>query len=167
MTGGNFNILRFSNEKNKNFVCNRYTDMFNWIINAYELRDLPLNGGMYTWSNNYSEPTLERLDRVLISPEWETIFPLTNLKENPRVMSGHNPLILRSDLGEERKTKQFCFETAWVKHPEYSDKIAKIWGRDITTKNAVEKWYIKLNRVKNSSKDGSKTSRDTLEGTKK
>jgi hypothetical protein len=39
-------------------------------------------------------------------------------------------------------------------------------GQSITTKNAVEKWYIKLNRVKNSSKDGSRTSRDTLEGTK-
>jgi endonuclease/exonuclease/phosphatase family metal-dependent hydrolase len=95
LIGGDFNILRFSNEKNKNFVCNRYTDMFNWIINTHELRDLPLIGGMYTWSNNHKEPTLERLDRVLISPEWETCFPSTNLNKNPRVMSDHNPLILR------------------------------------------------------------------------
>jgi hypothetical protein len=78
----------------------------------------------------------------------ETIFPLTNLKKNPRVMSDHNPLILRLDLGEKRKTRQFCLETARVKHPEYSDKIAEIWGREITTKNAVQKWYIKLIRVK-------------------
>jgi hypothetical protein len=38
----------------------------------------------------------------------------------------------------------FC----WVKHPEFSEKVAEIWGREITTKNAVEKWHIKLNRVK-------------------
>jgi hypothetical protein len=63
-------------------------------------------------------------------------------------MSDHNPLILRSNTGEIRKTKQFCFETAWVKHPEFSEKIAEIWSRGITTRNAVEKWHIKLSRVK-------------------
>ena len=65
--GGEFNILRFSSEKNKNFIENKATDIFNWVINSYELRDLPLNGGAYTWSNNQRVPTLERLDRVLIS----------------------------------------------------------------------------------------------------
>jgi hypothetical protein len=81
--------------------------MFNWIINTYELRDLPLNGGIYTWSNNQHDPTLEKLDRVLMSPEWDSLFPLTNLKKAPRVMSDHNPLILRSDLGEKRKQNSF------------------------------------------------------------
>lgn len=124
------------------------TDMFNWIINSFQLRDLPLIGGKFTWSNNQSEPTLERLDRVLISTEWETLFPLTNLKKNPSIMSDHNPLILRSDLGEIRKTKQFYFETAWAKHLEFTIKIAEIWGRDVTTRNAVDKWHIKLCRAK-------------------
>jgi exonuclease III len=148
LIGGDFNILKFGNEKNKHFAGNRYTDMFNWIINSFELRDLPFIGGKYTWSNNQSEPTLERLDRVLISSEWETIFPLTNLKKNPRIMSDHNPLTVSSDMGEVRKTKHFCFEISWVKHPEFSERIAEIWSRDITTSNAVERWHSKLNRVK-------------------
>jgi hypothetical protein len=69
LIGGDYNILIFSGEKNRNFSCNRFTDMFNWIINTFELRDLNLNGGVYTWSNNQEDSTLERLDRVLISPE--------------------------------------------------------------------------------------------------
>jgi hypothetical protein len=69
LIGGDFNILIFSGEKNRNFSCNRFTDMFNWIINTFELRDLNLNGGVYTWSNNQADSTFERLDRVLISPE--------------------------------------------------------------------------------------------------
>jgi hypothetical protein len=69
LIGGDFNILKFSNEKNKTFTGNRYANMFNWIINSFELRDLPLIGGKFTWSNNQSEPTLERLDRVLINTE--------------------------------------------------------------------------------------------------
>jgi exonuclease III len=105
LIGGDFNILRFSSEKNKTFISNRFSDMFNWIINTYELRDLPINGGRFTWSNNQCDPTLEKLDRVLINAEWEKVFPLTNLKKNPREMSDHNPLILRSDLEERKKIK--------------------------------------------------------------
>jgi hypothetical protein len=63
-------------------------------------------------------------------------------------MSDHNPLILRSGLGEEKKTRQFCFETSWIKHPEYADKVSEIWHKEVTTTNTVEKWCIKLNSVK-------------------
>lgn len=49
---GDFNILRFSSDKNKNFCPNKWNDMFNHIINTHELRELHLVGGRYTWSNN-------------------------------------------------------------------------------------------------------------------
>jgi hypothetical protein len=65
--GGDFIILRSSDEKNKEFKANRFTYMFNWIINSYELGEIPLNGGKYTCSNNQADPTLERLDRVLMN----------------------------------------------------------------------------------------------------
>lgn len=74
LMGGDFNILRFSSEKNKKFSENNFSSMFNLIINSYELRELALSGG-YTWSNNRKDPTLEKLDRVLISNSWEMEFP--------------------------------------------------------------------------------------------
>lgn len=46
--GGDFNIMRYSDEKNKHFNSNKNSDMFNLIINMYTLRDLPLSGGKYT-----------------------------------------------------------------------------------------------------------------------
>jgi hypothetical protein len=49
---------------------------------------------------------------------------------------------------QKEKTKQFCFETSWIKHPEYHKKVQEIWEKEVTAKNAVEMWYIKLNRVK-------------------
>jgi endonuclease/exonuclease/phosphatase family metal-dependent hydrolase len=96
--GGDFNILRYSSEKNKKFNENNFSSVFNLIINAYELRELPLAGGKFTWSNNRKNPTLEKLDRVLISSSWEAEFPLYNLRKIPRYMSDHNPLIVRTDL---------------------------------------------------------------------
>jgi hypothetical protein len=86
LIGGDFNILRYNDEKNKSFLGNRFTDMFNWIINSYELRELALSGGKYTWSNNQSDPTLEKLDRILVNDKWETNFPMTNLRKIPRYM---------------------------------------------------------------------------------
>jgi hypothetical protein len=38
--------------------------MFNWIINSYGLREITLNDGKFTCSNNHADPTLEKLDSV-------------------------------------------------------------------------------------------------------
>jgi hypothetical protein len=56
--GGDFNIVRFSFEKNRNFYPNRFSSIFNTFINVNELRDICISGGGYTWSNNQEIPTL-------------------------------------------------------------------------------------------------------------
>jgi hypothetical protein len=70
LIGGDFNILRFFSEKNKRFSPNRYSDVFNNIIQVNGLIEMTIGGGKYTWSNNQVNPTLEKLDRVLITREW-------------------------------------------------------------------------------------------------
>ena len=148
LIGGDFNILRFSSEKNKTFHSNKHSNLFNFIINSFELRDLAINGGRFTWSNNQEDPILEKLDRVLISEEWETYFPLTTLRKIPRFMSDHNPLLLCSGQESEKKKHPFCFETAWLKHEDFLPKVAEIWGEGVRAKDAAEMWNIKLKRVK-------------------
>ena len=82
--GGDFNILRYSDEKNKTFKNNMWSDLFSRLINTYELRDLQLTGRKYTWGNNQHNPTLERLDRVLMNKEWKNLFPpLLCFKKDP------------------------------------------------------------------------------------
>jgi hypothetical protein len=38
--GGDFNIMRISSDKNKNFLPNRFSDILNTIININGLREL-------------------------------------------------------------------------------------------------------------------------------
>lgn len=45
---GDFNIIRFSHEKNKDGRLRRHSNTFNSIIHAYELREISMNGGKYT-----------------------------------------------------------------------------------------------------------------------
>jgi hypothetical protein len=75
LIGGYFNIIRFSSEKNKGMRSNRWSDMFNSIINTYSLREIHMSGGQYTWKNSQTIPTLEKLDRFLMSSDWEDLFP--------------------------------------------------------------------------------------------
>jgi hypothetical protein len=65
LLGGDFNIIRYSGEKNRKFHANRFTDMFNWIINSYGLREVFMSGGNFTWSNNQTDPTLEKLECLI------------------------------------------------------------------------------------------------------
>jgi hypothetical protein len=32
-------------------------------------------GGLYTWTNKQKTPTLEKVDRILMSHDWEILFP--------------------------------------------------------------------------------------------
>jgi hypothetical protein len=53
-----------------------------------------MSGRKYTWENNLSNPTFEKLDRVLITTEWEEKFPLTMVQALTREVSGsYTPLV--------------------------------------------------------------------------
>ena len=73
--GGDFNIIRGPNEKNNDWYDDRWPSLFNAVINSLDLRELELSGRNFTWANSLPQPTFERLDRVLVSTEWEFKFP--------------------------------------------------------------------------------------------
>jgi exonuclease III len=50
--GGDFNIIRYLEEKNTMDGVHRHTTVFNSMIHFYELRELVMNGGVFTWLNN-------------------------------------------------------------------------------------------------------------------
>jgi exonuclease III len=101
--------MRFSNEKNKPMPHNKWSDIFNSIINTCALREIHMAGGQYTWSNNHCDPTLEKLDRFLMSSSWEELFPLVTVHKLVRDISDHNPLILDT-LDIMVKKRDFRFE---------------------------------------------------------
>ena len=73
LMGGDFNIIRGPNEKNNDWYDDRWPSLFNAVINSVDLKELELSGRKFTWANSLPQPTFERLDRVLVSTEWEFI----------------------------------------------------------------------------------------------
>ena len=126
LAGGDFNIIRFALEKNKPTGVHRHTDLFNSIISANNLLDIHMVGGKFTWSNNHEIPTLERLDRILISKNWEDIFPTVFVYKLPRELSDHNPLILDTQTYVPMRKISFRFELSWLKDQNFIPLVDNI-----------------------------------------
>jgi hypothetical protein len=56
--------------------------------------------------------------------------------------------VLDTEIDQVQKVKTFCFETFWIKHPDFLPKMEEIWNQPVQAVNAVSNWCIKINRVK-------------------
>jgi hypothetical protein len=81
LIGGDFNLIRYAKERNSNTGVHRHTGLFNSLIHMYELTELTMTGGLFTWSNNQEFPILEKLHRILTTKDWEDIFRLALIKK--------------------------------------------------------------------------------------
>lgn len=148
IVGGDFNIIRLQHEKNKTGGTNRYSDTFNAIISTYELREINMTGGNFTWSNNQADPVLEKLDIILMSRDWEDLFPTVIVNKLPREVSDHNPLILHTDLSQPLNHLSFKFELAWLIQADFEDLVKNIWEKPCHAETAFDRIQIKLKRFK-------------------
>lgn len=67
MITGDFNLLLDTTDKSNANVNRRNISPFRRFIDVEELKDIHLHGRRYTWSNERTNPTLENLDRFLVS----------------------------------------------------------------------------------------------------
>jgi hypothetical protein len=67
---------------------------FRKFLEEMELKEIPLIGCKFTWSNVREAPTLVRLDRVFMTRDWELLQPDCIIQSTISMISGHCPLIL-------------------------------------------------------------------------
>jgi endonuclease/exonuclease/phosphatase family metal-dependent hydrolase len=127
LVGGDFNIIRNQKEKNNNRYNDRWSSLFNVVINSLDLRELELSGRQFTWANNLQVPKYEKLDRILVSTEWELKFPRVSVQSLPRGISDHTPLLLDSGSLSQPNKCVFKFELAWLFKDGFHEKVAEVW----------------------------------------
>jgi hypothetical protein len=86
---------RVAEEKhNKDSLEYQWPFRFNSVIDGLNLRELEMSGRRFIWANSMHNPTFEKLDRILVSTEWEQKFPLAKVMALSRDISDHTPLLL-------------------------------------------------------------------------
>jgi len=116
--GGDFNIICYAHKRRGGRGNGHDRLEFNSLIDQAELIDLPIADRSFTWSTLQDRLILARLDRVLLSVEWETHFPLTTLRTLPRPISDHTPLCLDTEDTLIAKMKIFRFAKIWLEEPD-------------------------------------------------
>jgi hypothetical protein len=121
---GDFSVTLFHNERSGGVRRRRAVAALADFIAEMGLMDLLLAEGVSTWANNVS---WSRLDRFLVSPDWELNYPRLMQKKLLHVCSDHAPIILMRGCAQNGKSA-FKFKNMWLKEGGFVDKVISWWS---------------------------------------
>lgn len=143
---GDFNMIYSAEDKSNDNFNRAMMGRFQRFVNDFELKEIPLLGRRYTWSNEGDTPTLVKLDRVLCTNVWEALYPDYILQSQATDISDHCPLVLGLTEGIHGK-RRFHFESFWTKLPGFHDVIQTSWNETIGGSCPIERVSLKLKRL--------------------
>ena len=143
---GDFNMIYRAEDKNNSNVNRSLLGNFRNWINFLELKEIPLVGRRFTWSNQREDPTLVKLDHVFCTNSWEEFFLDCMLFSNATEASDHCPLTLKLKV-DLRGKRSFHFESFWLKLPGFLEEVAASWNQPAHCYCPLEKVSMKLKRL--------------------
>jgi hypothetical protein len=81
---------------------------------------------LFTWSNERAHLTLEKIDRVFFTNEWEAIHPHHYLHSMTMLCSDHAPLVFKTGDSYAGK-KRLHFRLFWVRALGFREAVAYAW----------------------------------------
>lgn len=112
------------------------------------LIEILLHDRQFTSSNMREDPCLAKLDRILISDNWEARFDLSRVYSCPRPTSDYTPICLDLDEMSTKHNKLFLFEKWWLKNEEVHEMFRSNWSFLIRERDATEIRYCKWRRLR-------------------
>ena len=143
--GGDFNIIRFPEERNREGRISGPMRRFSQIIDDLELKDLPLQGGCFTWKGGMNNQRMARLDKFLVIDDWDVFFGGSYQRLLPGTTFDHSPLLLVGGGVSARGPMPFRFENMWLKADGFKNLIINWWQ---STKVIGSGSYVLVEKVK-------------------
>ncbi|XP_026383675.1 uncharacterized protein LOC113279185 [Papaver somniferum] len=145
--GGDMNVVRSSEERNRGDGNSRNTALLNNYILEHELIDQPLIGGSFTLSNNQVNPLLCRLDHFLFSHDFEEVFPNALQVILTRTIPDHNPSMVISEPIISSKP-YFKIDRLWIEYKDFAPNVKRWWEVMAYTGSASTRFFLKLENLK-------------------
>ncbi|OAY62569.1 LINE-1 retrotransposable element ORF2 protein [Ananas comosus] len=132
-------------------------NMFSDLIANLAVIDLPISNQNFTWSNMQRAPTLAKLDRFLITTEWDQDFPHCTVSALPRITSDHTPLILNTGGTQSTRRRRFRFERVWLSREDFSTSVPIWWNEVTSERSAILTLTAKLRHCRTRMKEWCRT----------
>jgi hypothetical protein len=151
LIGRGFNMLRNPSEKNKDNYEHQWPFLFNSVIDGLNLQELEMSGRKFTWANSMPNPMYVKLDRILMSSEWQQNFPLPNVVALSRDITYHTPLLLDTGRAPSSGNQPlFKFELGWLLRDGFGNMVKDIWESVIDEEDSMRCWNPKLEDCNNT-----------------
>jgi hypothetical protein len=111
---GDFNLIVNPEDKSQGVIHRHMMGSVRRTLSNLELKEVYLNGRRFTWSNERVQPTMEKLDKVFSTMDWEDLFPDAFLSAMSSGPSNHCLLVL-SLTPDLQRSRKFQFQSFWPK----------------------------------------------------
>ncbi|KAL5711891.1 hypothetical protein ACHQM5_014119 [Ranunculus cassubicifolius] len=132
--GGDFNTITSNDEKWGGRDAKVYqTRVFNQFIDDAEVFDLGFVGAKYTWCNGQANlrRVYTRIDRVLITAKWRTMFEEATLYHVANDVSDHKILCMQLRRKRNVGRGQFRFEQMWCEEDGCKQLVIQAMGSQV------------------------------------
>lgn len=150
--GGDFNVTLSQRDRSSQGRISGVMRRFAQIVDDLELIDLPLQGGVFSWSGGRNNQAWARLDRYLVTQDWLDKFCGVVQCRLPRPISDHFPIMLKGG-GLRRGPSPFRFENMWLKVDGFKDLLREWWQGTVVRGKASFRLASKLKVMKQKIKE--------------
>lgn len=131
---GDFNLTKNQPEIKGKPWSRKIMGMFSDLINSLAVIDLPLSNQTFIWSNMQLRPTLAKLDRFLVSTEWDQSFPFSKVKALLKITFDHTTILLFTL--HRPVPRRFRFEKVWLTKEDFLTMVP-IWWNEVNSTNST------------------------------
>ena len=126
MVLGDFNMILHASEKSNPNLNRGMMRKFKSFVDNNELKELYMHGRHFTWCNERDHVLRTKIDRVLVSVDWELNFPDVLLQALSSNISDHAPLHLSTSAPFCPK-RRFRFEICWTRLEGLEQAVKDAW----------------------------------------
>ncbi|CAI9115566.1 OLC1v1016491C1 [Oldenlandia corymbosa var. corymbosa] len=133
MMGSDFNVIHNLDEYSGNSQPDQAAiEDFNQWINFCDLTEIQTIGSDYTWVGNRQNGwVLKKLDRILYTEEWLSLFPISTVQHLNRASSDHSPLLHQFNHTMESRPRLFRFQKMWLRRQSFLSMVKQNWDQPV------------------------------------